>query len=189
MSHKCSCSVKSFLQIQKLWSSDLNYTYTWLIFLERYHSENFQVTNIKKFSYMLEHYQINEWLLGLISLGNFYFCMIITNKFQKTSLFSSFTYGLVRIGNWERMASFVGRKFHSRAGSSEAEMLPWVFKTVLVLVRNFFLIIQKLQMCQNWVQEIVTKLSQTKLTCYQISRVCLVFETTWAVKRLCWSLR
>lgn len=188
MSHKCSYSVKSFLQIQKLWSSDLNYIYAWLIFLERYHSENFQVTNFKKFSYMLRHCQINEWLLGLISLGNFYFCMIITSEFQKTSLFSSFTYGLVRIDNWERMASFVGRKLHNRAGSSEAEMLPWIFKTVLVFVRNFFLIIQKLQICQNWVQEIAGKLSQTKETCYQISRVCLVFETTWAVKRLCWSL-
>lgn len=158
------------------------------MFLERYHLENFQVTNIKKFSYMLEHCQINEWLLGLISLVNFYFCMIIINEFQKTSVFSSLLYGLVRIGNWERMASFVVRKLHSRAGGSEAEILPWVFKTVLVMVRNFFLIIQKLQMCQNWVQEIADKLSQTKLTCYQILGGCLVFETTWAVKRLWWSL-
>lgn len=50
-----------------------------------------------KFSYMLKPCQINEQLLELIILDNFYVYMIIADELQKSSLFSYLGYGLLRI--------------------------------------------------------------------------------------------
>lgn len=133
---------------------------------------------------MLKHCQINEWLLELISLCNFYFCKIITDELQKTFLFSSLGYGLIRIGKgwW----ALVLRKLHRRLGGSQGEMLSWGLKTLSELVRNLFLSLQKLQTCQKWVQEIMDKLSQTKLTCCQTSGALITVVFVWPPDYVRW---
>lgn len=73
----------------------------------------------QSFSYVLKHCQINEWLLELISLGNFYFSIIITDELQKASLFSSLGYGLIRIGKRESTVNFA---------PEEAPQQTWRFR-------------------------------------------------------------
>lgn len=140
--------MKQFLQIQKLWSSDLNYSYTQLIFLETYHSENFQVANTEVFI----HAQTlpDQWtVVGTYWSGQFLF---LYDCWWTSEEFPNFFLGIWSFENWQvrkngGLCSW-GSSTAVLKATSERETLPWGLKTVSELVRSFYLILQK----SRWVR-------------------------------------